>query len=287
MNYDNSSYWENIHKQYPGRLKAVGHSNLSETINKLKYISETASVSSCLNKIINYFKDSEKEKIFILDVGAGIGYWTAFFFEIFSDQNFQFELNALDISQEALNGLKNNNLQVNSLRRDLRTIDIEEFIAEFDLVISFYCLHHLVNLDDFLNGLRFSAKSVANEGFLMIMDPILTLPYSMFDVIDFPSFQGNGIPRHLYLIEDIIYKEGFERIKLQPAASFLLNGPIEGHGPFRYLAADLIWKMFCKLIYPKDILVKLIYRELNVVDRICKRLGMAYSSSIGVYQKIK
>ena len=285
MNYHNSSYWEDIHKQCTGQLRAVGHSHLSEKINKLKYSSETESVLVCLNNIIQHIKEGDKEEVFILDVGAGIGYWSSLIFNIFNNERIRFDLTALDISQDALVFLKNHNPQINTLQRDLKAIDREEFLYQFDLVISFYCLHHLVNLDDFLNALRFAAKSVTMGGFLMIMDPILTLPFSICDVFDFPSYQGSGVPRHLYLIEDILHKEGFEKKAFQPAVSFLLNGPIEGNGRFRYLTANFTWHMFCKLIYKKNRRVQLISRELLLLDRAIKKLGFAYSSSIGVYEK--
>jgi SAM-dependent methyltransferase len=172
------------------------------------------------------------------------------------------------------------------VQNDLKTVDPEKFSHKFDLVISCYCLHHLVNLDDFLNALRFVAKGVNLGGFLIIMDPVLTLPYSRFDVIDFASFKGNGIPRHLYVIEDILGKEGFTREIIKPAVSFVLNGNIEAHNWLTYGLASIVWRTLCKLIYKSEALVRLSSGILVALDQALKRTNLAFGSKVCVYKKL-
>ena len=122
-------------------------------------------------------------------------------------------------------------------------------------------------------------------GTLMIMDPILTKPYSRFDTFDFASFSGNGIPRHLYLLDDVLQKEGCRRIMTVPAVSFLLNGNIEGNGHFDYVICQALWHLFQK-IYRSDLATDALKEILNWLDKKLKQNGLAFSSSLCVYEKI-
>lgn len=285
MKYDNTEYWTDIYKRYGGDLQAVGHPGLSKKLNELKYDSETNTILRSLRDIGNEFRQAGKGRLSILDVGAGGGYWSKVVYDAFHEQGFSVKVTALDISQEALDIVRKRNPHINTVRKDLKTINPDVFSQGFDLVIACYCLHHLINLDDFLNGLRFVGRSVNADGFLIIMDPILTLPFSRFDVIDFPSYQGNGIPRHLYLIEDVLGKEGFYREVMWPAVSFLLNGNIEGYDPFSYTLASILWRALCMLIYRSDRFVQLLSGILFTLDRALKGLNLAFSSNVCVYRK--
>jgi hypothetical protein len=124
--------------------------------------------------------------------------------------------------------------QIDPIQADLTTNAPGRFDHEYDLVFSCYCLHHQTRAGDFLNAIHFVGQSVNQNGFLLIMDPVLTRPFSKADTLDFESFHGNGIPRHLYFVDDILASLGFRRCFVLPAISFLLNENIEAPDKLSY-----------------------------------------------------
>jgi len=282
MIYDNSSYWQNIHQQYADQLRAVGHPWLSEKFNQLKYQSEADTTLSILSEVKSYF--FRQKTIKILDIGAGTGYWTFLVGEWFKKEGFEVDMHALDISVDALKAMKERMPWINPVYQDLKTVAPDLFREQFDLVYPFYCLHHLTNLDDFLNGLRFTGRSVRKAGIMIYMDPVLTRPYSIFDTIDFPTYQGNGIPRHLYLIDNVMQNEGLRRVTIKPAISYLLNGNIEADSRQAYRFHAKIWHTLQKW-YADQEKTRQIENWICRIDKRLKSQNKAFSSSVVVYQK--
>jgi len=116
------------------------------------------------------------------------------------------------------------------------------------------------------------------------MDPILSLPYSKYDTINFSAFQGNGIPRHLYIHDDLLRKLGLQRISIFPAISFVLNENIEAHDPFSYFLMSSLWKTL-SIFYRSDIFVRFTAGILMWLDKVLKNSSLSFSSSVCVYQK--
>ena len=200
MAYDNSAYWKGLHERLSGSLKAVGHPDLSETANLLKYESETKSLTESLSALLPAL--STRDAIEVLDVGAGTGYWTRVVAETLGRAGLSASMTALDISEDALSGIRESLPGVKTVRQDLKTVDQDLFSGRFRLVNASYCLHHLTRASDFLNALSFCAGSVAPGGFFILMDPVLTMPYSPFSVLEFSTYRGNGVVRPLHFIED-------------------------------------------------------------------------------------
>ncbi len=285
MRYDNSNYWLQKHQSFAGTLRSVGHSGLSEEFNKLKYQSEADTVLSVFESIGDTLLKAGSKQAAVLDVGCGIGYWANLLYDYLGKRGLDVDLTGVDISQEALNALTASNPQAKPLQADLKTIDPERCKASFDIVYSFYCLHHLVNLDGFLNALRFAAKSVREDGTLVLMDPILTRHYSPFDVVDFRAYTGNGMPRRLFLLDDALQSEGLQRVAIRPAVSFVLNGSIEGGTGLGYATTNLLWRVIRRTLYRSDRYAHLCAGPASGVDRMLKRTGWSYSSSVCVYRK--
>jgi SAM-dependent methyltransferase len=283
--YNNKAYWKDLHARWPSKLSTVGHPYLSEALNRLKYQSEAKTFLGSLQEVDKEFKETGRRSLSVLDIGAGSGYWTELIWRALLQEGHQVRLAALDISMDALSAIRQKCPSVETIQGDVTAIDPYRFQHAFDLVISCYCLHHLVHVEGFLNALRFACKSVNSGGFLIIIDPVLTLPFSRFDVLDFASFRGNGIPRHLYFLEDILQKEGLGRLRIDPAVSFLLNGNIEGKNKMTYEVANMIWRILCKFIYKSQDSVQLISGLLVVLDEALKKLNLAYSSKVCVYRK--
>ena len=263
----------------------MGHPFLSESMNRLKYESEAETVVTGLNVIVNAFKQADRTELSVLDVGAGYGYWTGLVYDLFSKNGFKVTASALDVSTEALDVLRDRLPYVNPISADLRTILSDTFEKSYDLVFSCYCLHHLPRANDFLNAIQFAGRCVNNGGFLLIMDPVLTMPFSKADTLDFESFRGNGIPRHLYFVDDILAGLGLRRSLILPAVSFLLNENIEAPDKLSYYSMMVLWKLLCRLDRVNG-LVEKTAGVLKSIDSGLKRQGLAFSSSVCLYQKI-
>jgi SAM-dependent methyltransferase len=278
----NVNYWRAIHRTYPAQLRAVGHPWLSDAFNRLKYDSEAETLLMVLARCLKTF--SSERPLTFLDVGSGSGYWTHMVSQWLRDNRKNVETTALDLSEDALGNLKQRLPWVETLCFDLKAVSPDRFEGKFDLVTAFYCLHHLIRMHDFLNALAFCARSVKMSGFLLIMDPLLHRRYSPFDAFDFGAWSGNGIPRHLYLLDDLLIGYGFARLQMTPAVSFLLNGPIESNGWLRYLLLEGIWHVLQKIGASQDLTLK-IAKKLMRWDRCLKRRHLSFSSSLCLYQK--
>ena len=282
MAYDNSDYWVRIHQDLGG-LRAVGWPDLSEEFNRLKYYSEATSVLETLESVARAFRADGRTKVRIMEIGAGTGYWLDLVEKFFRDAGLEVELTALDISQEALDRLQARKPGLTPVREDLKTVDPDRFSGRFDLVMAFYVLHHLPRTSNHLNALRLAARSVAPGGRFVLMDPILTQGYSTFDVIDWSTYGANGVPRHLYFIDDILDEEGLRREEMRPAVSYLLNGPLEAKGRLRYRIKNRTWSTLRRFIYPSDRRTSRLARFILGWDERLKRRGASDSSAVCRY----
>jgi SAM-dependent methyltransferase len=283
MAYNNAAYWTELHRELTGTLRSVGFPRFSERFNELKYASEAESLHAVFQMMADKVRHSGTV-VRVLDVGAGTGYWTKLTTIALKHLSLQARVTALDISTEALAVLKQRNPEADTVQADLTTVDPDRFQGQFDMVMSFYCLHHLPRHDGFLNALRFAATSVRPGGALIIMDPVLSMPYSRFDSFDFSSWKSNGIPRHLYLLDDILSTLGLKRLDCRPAVSFLLNGNVEAGSRICYSMCNRLWSLLGH-IYRSETLTVLASPLLHNADRLCKRIGWAYSSSLCTYRR--
>ena len=284
MTYDNPSYWRDLHQTLPGSLRAVGHPWLSEALNDLKYQSEASSLMDFLSNHRDIFSREGAPRI--LDIGAGTGFWTGVLQSWFTGQGVTSRVTAVDLSEEALALVKERFPDVETVHADVSTVDPFRFRDAYDLVVSFYCLHHVPRISGFLNGLRFAARSVAPGGILLLMDPVLTQAYSPFYSTVFSSHEGNGMPRPLTIIDDAVNHEGLDRIFLSPAVSFLLNGPIESSSKLGSALTSRLWT-WLQCAYASQRATKTLAGPLAWTDGFLKRHALAFSSSIVVYRKIR
>lgn len=282
MTYDNPSYWRALHQAHPGSLRAVGHPWLSEALNELKYRSEAAALSG--------FLDSHRELLIegapreVLDIGAGTGFWTEILQSWYQAHGAVPRVTAVDLSEQALALIKSRHPEVETVQLDLAAADPFRFREKFGLVASFYCLLHLPRFADFLNGLQLAARSVAPGGVLLLMDPVLSRPYSPFHATVFSSYNGNGLPRPLSLMDDVLDREGLDRIAFTPAVSFILNGSIEARSRLGSAFTTLLW-IALQLAYRSERVTRVLSGALARTDALLKRHALAFSSSLVAYRK--
>lgn len=284
MPYDNTSYWVDIHRSLPGSLRTVGHPWLSETLNELKYQSETETLGMVLASVAGHL--ATKTSLRVLDIGTGTGYWAEAILAWLAHQNVTPAMTVLDISAEALADVRKRHPEFRTIHADLKAIDPSSQRGTFDLVTSIYCLHHIPRAADFLNGLRFAGRSVAPDGLFLLMDPILSRPYSPFHAMAFRSEDTNGMPRALSLIDDLLDGEGLARVALVPAVSFVLNGAIEAGSRLGSALAARAWHLLQR-VYRRDGLTRRLSGTIVALDRRLKRAGNGLSSSLAAYHRIR
>lgn len=284
MSYDNTSYWTEIHRALPGSLRAVGHPGLSEALNELKYRSEAESLGGVLDQVAADL--GGKSALRMLDVGTGTGYWAEALVGWLRRRNIAPDVTVLDMSAEALAEVRGRHPEFQALHADLKAIDAASQRGRFDIVTSFYCLHHIPRAADFLNALRFAGNSVAAGGWLLLMDPILSRRYSPFHAMPFAGNEANGVPRTLSFIDDVLDGEGLQRVALVPAVSFVLNGDIEADSRLGAALAGRLWHHLQRM-YRREGPTRRFSRVLVALDRWLKRSGGGLSSSLAVYRRAR
>ena len=283
MQYDNSSYWKNLHIEFGSNLKAVGISSLSLEYNKLKYLSESRSLLDILVKITDDL--SQSKELNILDIGAGIGFWSEFLYSFFNNREILTKITALDISKEALEFIKQKKPFFSTYECDLKTVNPDLFNQEYNLVFVAYCFHHLISLKDYSNALRFAARSVIQGGYLIIMDPILSKKYSRFYSTDYTTFNAHSLPRSLYILDNIMIEEGFSRIEIKNATSFILGGNMESSTKLGFNIQRKIWNFGYLFLFRYEKIVSLLASFLLWCDRKLKKVKYSNSSIIVLYKK--
>jgi glycosyltransferase involved in cell wall biosynthesis/SAM-dependent methyltransferase len=279
--YDNVAYWRGLHQQFRGTLRSVGWPTLSEAFNRLKYESEAESILGIFSAVSEALLVRGRSTISLLEIGVGTGYWTSLFSGYLQAKDCDVDITCLDVSADALELAKEVCPGAALVQGDLKAVATDRYLKKYDVVTAISVLHHLVRVDDFLNGLRFAARSVAEGGYILYYDPILTMHYSPFDVIEWRTYSGNGMPRRLALLDDVLGREGFERIAMTPGVSFVLNGAIEAPNRLAYRASALIWSVLSGWVYGSDARTRMISRALMRVDRALKRLGWSLSATVG------
>ncbi len=266
--YDNTRYWTKIHEKHSGKFKSVGWHGLSESYNKLSYQSKKESVIHILKKLEKELPDNN---ISILDIGAGWGYWSDFLYNYFHNKSCNAKITAFDISQNALDIIKKNNPKILTECADLKKIDIKKHEQKFDLVVAFNCLHHLTRIEQYQRALQFCASSVKKNGFFILMDPMLEKPYSRFDVIDFKTYTGHGIDRHLYITDDILFNQGMNRIIKNNAVSFVFSGNIEGYTYTDYHVIRFFYQLLRRFVYKYEWVTNITGWKWKILNRFFKR----------------
>ncbi len=284
MRYENSAYWKSLHREFEGGLRAVGHPHLGERLNELKYASEAETFIEVVARVLESFAPGSELRV--LDLGTGVGFWARLLDSMMREAGFSVRMTVLDISAEALETVGKALPEAERMQADLKQIDLDARAGEFDLVFAGYCLHHLDRLDDFSHGLQFAARSVAAGGRLLVMDPMLTMPFSELDVLDFGRYAGNGMARHLCVWEDVLDREQLQLEERRPAVSFLLNGCIEANGRFAYAFASMLWARACQWVYRSDARTSRLAGLLTAADGRLKRAGQGLSSSLCLFRRI-
>ncbi|PWT76726.1 MAG: hypothetical protein C5B60_03785 [Chloroflexi bacterium] len=278
MTYDNDTYWVGLHRQYRGTLKAVGWPSLSEAFNAAKYRSETESFLS----VLKTFWSPAKPSVAVLEIGIGIGFWTALMIQNLKQCDMQFT--GLDISEEALTAVRAHFPKAHLEHADIRRLDPNRFMHAFDLVTALMVLLHLTTASEFENALRLAARSVRPGGMLILYEPAVTEPYSPW-LFPGRTSTHSSVARALDLYDKPLVEEGLTRIGMLPGASWVLNGPIEASTERAYRSRDIMWRTFCQAIYRFESITGWFSPVASWLDSMLKRRSKGGSGKFLVYRR--
>lgn len=279
IRYDNSTYWKDIHKEYAGTLRAVGWPTLCEEFNRLKYWSEAEAFASILDGI------QPKAGVSILEVGVGIGFWTSLKQRIFGSRGRAARVTVLDISREALDQVKSKFPAVSTVEADLKTVPLDRFAGQFNLVTAIMVLLHLTDIESYFRALKFCARSVGDDGYLLLYEPLIFRNFTPYGSQAFDSFGDNSTPRPLIIIDNVMHNEGFSRVTLRPGASWLLNSPIQSDSAMGFSMRSFVWNSLIRLVYRSDRQTRMLSRTLLAADKHLKA-GGGYSGSFVLYRRL-
>ena len=121
--YHGEEYWNDLHSEHHGSLKAVGQRGLSISYNSLKYRSEADS----FKKITSSISITPNT---ILELGVGTGFWTDQMFALWGKS---IKVTGVDLSAVAISELCTRRPEINGivgnlgvLPTDIRTISFSQ-----------------------------------------------------------------------------------------------------------------------------------------------------------------
>jgi SAM-dependent methyltransferase len=278
MSYENADYWRELHGRFNGTLKAVGWPGLSEAYNEAKYVSETHSFLEAMKSLPR----QSKAPMCILEIGVGIGFWTAVLYKWLS--GFEFSLTGLDISEDALATVRARFPEVDLAQVDLRTVNRDHFLHRFDLVTALMVLLHLTVPTEFDNALRFAARSVRPGGTLLLYEPALIEPYSPWLTEKLAG--GNSVARSLKAYDHPLEEEGLKRVAILSGASWLLNSPIEAGTERQFRLRQAVWYALCQCAFRFERLSSFLSPLVLRLDALLKRGGSG-SGKFLVYRRLE
>jgi len=279
--YDNPSHWKEMHDRFPGSLRAVGRSGLSETYNRYKYRSEESTFSEALNRVIF---NSNNPEFRVLDIGAGTGYWMNVIRKHANRFNSTLAFTAMDLSEKALDELRKNIPEATCRVENAGTANPEMLSSQFDLVTTNYCLHHITQTEQFKNALSLAIHSVKPGGWLMIMDCLIDREYSPYYLVDATQYTGSGLSRPLKWVDDACESHNMRRIYMADPISFLMNNVLEAETVKGYRFRTFIWKMLHR-IYKSEWLSRWLMPLIYPIDHFLKSRNQGYSTRLVIYQK--
>jgi SAM-dependent methyltransferase len=280
--YNNPDHWKDIHNRFTGTLKSVGRSGLSETYNRYKYWSEEETFSKALSGCI--WSRFKKEKLEVLEIGAGIGYWLNVVNQQAGNNKIKASLTALDLSENAISEIKKNIPGVSCILENAGLVNPMFLESRFDLVMANYCLHHITQSNQFMNALELAVNSVKPGGYLLLMDCFIDRVYSPYYDVDVAEYKGSGLARPLKIVDKVCEEHLMRLIHMADPISYLMNNVLEADSERDYRLKSFIWKIMHRL-YKSDLASRCVLPFIIRWDRFLKTAHKGYSTRLLIYQK--
>jgi len=271
--YHSEEYWNDLHSEHYGSLKAVGQRGLSISYNSLKYRSEADSfkkITSAISIIPNT----------ILELGVGTGFWTDQMFALWGKS---IKVTGVDLSAVAISELCTRHPEINGIVGNLGVLPIDIFDRQFDCVTAVMVFLHITDETQFINALNLAARSVRGGGVLIIYEPFLSRRYSPFHASNYGANHNKVRERRIF--DNLLKLEGLDAIYEFSGSTWIINSPIEANSTLNFKLMNILWQFLSATIYKSNALVKLSTSVLLMVDKFCKRQSLSRSGNFVLYKK--
>lgn len=149
-------YWEDRHRSFRGKLRAVGHAQLDERANAEQYEVKRARIAQVLAKhVVN------PQGRTLLDAGCGIGLLTSAFVDL------GFDVTGADVSRTGIAEARSREVRARFVVSAIETL---ELARTFDVVAIVDVLLHVVEREAWVKSLGALSRHVRPGGLLVIVD---------------------------------------------------------------------------------------------------------------------
>jgi len=271
--YHGEEYWNDLHSEHQGSLKAVGQRGLSISYNSLKYRSEADS----FKKITSGISITPNT---ILELGVGTGFWTDQMFALWGKS---IKVTGVDLSAVAISELCTRHPEINGIVGNLGVLPTDTFDRQFDCVTAVMVFLHITDETQFINALNLAARSVRGGGVLIVYEPFLSRRYSPFRASNYGAIHNKVRERRIF--DNLLKLEGLDAIYEFSGSTWIINSPIEANLTLNFKLMNILWQFLSATIYKSNSLVKLSTSILLVVDKFCKRQSLSRSGNFVLYKK--
>ncbi len=270
MPYSASEYWENLHRR--GDLSAVGQSALPASINEWLY----RSLARNLSRFVRRHGLDRPLPASVLDVGAGTGYWVAFW------RNFRVaRVDGCDLVPEAVERLTER-FGADGGRFFAADVSDPAGLGDerYDLVSCMNVLLHVTDDARFAQALANVAAMVAPGGGLLLAEPILLRP----DFVRPYNAEQHSRARTLEAYREPLEAAGL-RLEGLEAATVIANNPIEAGSPRSMRRLQSWWKFVARRSKQDPSSAWWLGRLLYHLDPVALRSGAAPSSKFALFRR--
>ncbi|MEY2405814.1 MAG: hypothetical protein QOG39_730, partial [Acidimicrobiaceae bacterium] len=173
----------------------------------------------------------------VLDVGSGSGAWVAFWV-----QNGATDVTGWDLTETSVSQLSQRFPNLTFRQVDIGAPDAPSERV-FDVVSAIAILQHITDDDRFAQALRNLSGLVAEDGALIVMDPVVVHE-------DWgPGYTEQSVAkaRPLAQWDRLLSDAGLRRVEIGPVTALLAN-PVDSRRPLTYRALDIYWSALAKVV---------------------------------------
>ncbi len=266
--YDPRAYWSRLHAE--GSLRSVGQSALPVELNVWLYRILERNLRTFLRR--HGLADPAPQRVF--EVGAGTGYWTAFWLRLGAAQ-----VDGCDLAPSAVERLRARFPDGTFVGGDIADGGVIPADTSYDLVTVINVLLHILDEDRFTAAARNVAGAVAPGGHVLLVEPALVLPTSVRPLRDGASSTARPLERYRAALE-----AGGLVFVAAEASTVVANNPIE-HGLPHIGRFTWSWKTAVREARKGPRRADLVGRILSAADRPLMRTGAAPSGKILLFRR--
>jgi 2-polyprenyl-3-methyl-5-hydroxy-6-metoxy-1,4-benzoquinol methylase len=152
------TYWENRHAALRGSLRAVGHIQLDDALNRRQYETKRSRIADAIRRHARAAGGSERRTL--LDAGCGTGVLTSTYVEM------GFDVTGVDFSPSAIGQAQERGLDARFIVSPLHSLEL----SSFDVITVIDVLLHIVDDDEWALTLRRLVDHLNDGGIMIIVD---------------------------------------------------------------------------------------------------------------------